>query len=147
MKKGFSPATIAIVAVLLGALGLPAKQVTPAPPGPPEQTKPAPVAAATPTDDDDNHTPPQPPPISRTPHKLPVTATKTTKTTPDKPKFNPNSIDVDTVYWKTNKDGQKGIAEMDARMKQATAEQEAERKAQEAGRKKTGDKGAMPAAK
>ena len=151
MKKGISPATIAIVAVLLGALGLASSKVTPPPPGPPEPPKPPEAATANPAPHDDGdeegHRPPGKPRMPTPPVKTAATGrTPTVKAaaskTPPKEEFNPNSIDVDTTYWKTYQDGQKGITAMDARMKKAMAKQEAERKALAAKPKPVEEKGA-----
>lgn len=136
MKKGISPATIVIVAILLGALGLASSKVTPPPPGPPEPPKPPEAATATPAahDDEENsrHRPSGKPSLPTPTVKTAATGKTPVSKSPPKEEFNPNSIDVDTTYWKTYQDGQKGITAMDARMKKATAKQEAARKAQEA---------------
>lgn len=140
-RKGFTPTTLVLVAMLLGAVVWVGKIVNPPPPGPPAEAPPLkPATAVTPP------TPAHPAPGAQMGLHTPkfdkmddkeiedalkknekASHAKAAKHAPPVKKFDPNTIVTDSTYFRENPDGQKGIEIMQKRVAEAKAEQEKER--------------------
>jgi len=135
-RKGFSPTTFVLVAVLIGALFLVSKTVTPPPPAPPEPPKapavsPAPAPGKGPAAVAANKVDPM---AQRKEMMRKMQALSGQKGGPGtkgfKPPaktFNPNSIDVTSDYWHQAQMGSQGEATMRIKVEKAKAEEAAHR--------------------
>lgn len=143
-KRGFSATTAILVAVLIGALFMVGRIVTPPPPGPPEPPK-EPVArpAVPPSKMAASGRPGMP---DMPPGKMGGKMTdeqsammrqmqargKMQAHQPAAPKFNPTSIDVTPDYFKQAKQGAAGEAAMRQKVEEANKEMAAQRQAAQA---------------
>ena len=149
MKKQSNLTAAVVVVGLLFGLAMVAAKVVPPPPGPPKPAD-ATAQAKDPDGDEDGKRPAPPKPGTKDPKQSAANSEKIPPA-PPKPTFNPNSIDVTPDYWKENKDGEKGVDEMNAKMTKAKAEEAAaaaaRKKAEEEAKKNADKTGAKPATK
>ena len=125
-RKGFTPTTAILIAVLLVPVYLIAQKVTPPPPGPPEPPKAVTPASAAGGDQVKEGAEPKMDPMEQRKameRKYRQMATQKRAAAKSQPKFNPNSIDVTADYWKDHTDGAAGIEQTQKQVDEAKAEQ------------------------
>ncbi len=120
-RRGFSPTTLVLVVVMLGALFFVAKQVNGVPPGPPEPVKPV-TTVAPPMDPKKMHEAHE---AEMNAHKAEMKAHMGSNGKPLapalRPGVDPNAIDVTPNYWHQNDMGANGTKHLDAEIKKFNA--------------------------
>jgi len=116
-RKGFSPTTIVLVVVMMGALFFVARQVNGVPPGPPEPVKPV-TTIAPPVDPKAMHAAHE---AEMKTHQAEMIAHMGKNGKPVapvvRPGVDPNAIDVTPNYWHQNDMGANGTKHLDAEIK------------------------------